>query len=236
MIREIGGRVMKRLIGVFSVILVSTVVLVGCQNNQNTNKEKTQTSVTKKKVKSSSSSKTSSEISQSKEEAEKDSKIEEDIASRNEASEEKERKEEKTYLMSNDDVDFFLDGFSRDYTVMANYLDELISALKTKDNNPDLLNIISSWIENTQYTDFNKVEFGVSLDIQNKVRDIMYINKELVTDYSSMNNEAKKAMDSKTYEMSPEFTQAYADYQVTIKKAINQIAQLKTFMEQEDDE
>ena len=227
---------MKRLIGVFSVILVSTVVLVGCQNNQNTNKEKTQTSVTKKKVKSSSSSKTSSEISQSKEEAEKDSKIEEDIASRNEASEEKERKEEKTYLMSNDDVDFFLDGFSSDYTAMANYLDELISALKTKANNPDLLNIISSWIENTQYTDFNRVEFGVSLDIQNKVRDIMYINKELVTDYSSMNNEAKKAMDSKTYEMSPEFTQAYADYQVTIKKAINQIAQLKTFMEQEDDE
>lgn len=227
---------MKRLIGVFSVILVSTVVLVGCQNNQNTNKEKTQTSVTKKKVKSSSSSKTSSEISQSKEEAEKDSKIEEDIASRNEASEEKERKEEKTYLMSNDDVDFFLDGFSSDYTAMANYLDELISALKTKDNNPDLLSIISSWIENTQYTDFNRVEFGVSLDIQNKVRDIMYINKELVTDYSSMNNEAKKAMDSKTYEMSPEFTQAYADYQVTIKKAINQIAQLKTFMEQEDDE
>lgn len=236
MIREIWGRVMKRLIGVFSVILVSTVVLVGCQNNQNTNKEKTQTSVTKKKVKSSSSSKTSSEISQSKEEAEKDSKIEEDRASRNEASEEKERKEEKNYLMSNDDVDFFLDDFSRDYRVMANYLDELISALKTKDNNPDLLNIISSWIENTQYTDFNRVEFGVSLDIQNKVRDIMYINKELVTDYSSMNNEAKKAMDSKTYEMSPEFTQAYADYQVTIKKAINQIAQLKTFMEQEDDE
>lgn len=49
MIREIWGRVMKRLIGVFSVILVSTVVLVGCQNNQNTNKEKTQTSVTKKR-------------------------------------------------------------------------------------------------------------------------------------------------------------------------------------------
>lgn len=229
---------MKKLIGMFSAILVSTIVLVGCQNKQNTNKETTQESVTKKtkKVESSSSSKTSSEISQSKEESKKDSKIEEDRASRNEASEEKERKEEKTYLMSNDDVDFFLDDFSRDYRVMANYLDELISALKTKDNNPDLLNIISSWIENTQYTDFNRVEFGVSLDIQNKVRDIMYINKELVTDYSSMNNEAKKAMDSKTYEMSPEFTQAYADYQVTIKKAINQIAQLKTFMEQEDDE
>lgn len=230
---------MKKLIGMFSAILVSTIVLVGCQNKQNTNKETTQTSVTKKtkKVESSSSSKTSSEISQSKEESKKDSKIEEDRASRNEASEEKERKEEKTYLMSNDDVDFFLDDFSRDYRVMANYLDELISALKTKDNNPDLLNIISSWIENTQYTDFNRVEFAmVSPDTQNKVKNIMDTNKTLTAKYSIMHDEAKKAMDSETYEISPEFTQAFAEYQVTVKDVINQISRLKVAMEHEDDE
>lgn len=234
---------MKKLIGMFSAILVSTIVLVGCQNKQNTNKETTQESVTKKtkKVESSSSSKTSSEISQSKEESKKEavkeSKEEAERDSREEAREEAKEKEEKYYLLSNEDVENFLGEFSDEYSLAETYLNEVISGLKDKKNNPDSLELLSDTIEHIKNTDFNRVEFAmVSPDTQNKVKNIMDTNKTLTAKYSIMHDEAKKAMDSETYEISPEFTQAFAEYQVTVKDVINQISRLKVAMEHEDDE